>query len=139
MRVPHHLGRILVMLALAFGVNAQYGSAFASRVDLRHVPRGNHRNFPSHRMHRFSGRVRRSQGWEAPETPGTGEAHLRPSAISAQGLRASGGSSHEYAVLPASLPTWERCLGMRHLSAVTVLARCSAPRAPGSPRGPPIS
>lgn len=136
MRVPHHLGRILVLLAMALGVNALCENVPITR-DFAHVPRGEHRHFPSHRMHRLSSRGRRSQGWEAPEGSGPDHAQAQAPAAVARAPHATPAAGHAIDVSRAVPLFFYRLQREWNVVAWPVMAHGSRPGASEPVRGPP--
>lgn len=146
MRILSHVARVTLLMAFAFGFHVCSANTSFPRCGLSHTPHHNRRHLPSHARSRISSRTRRSQNGESPETVLLEEAHVHPPVVTRQLLRSeaeyhshhnaqSDRSSHATFVaialaLPRPVP--------EPLAKTSVVARGSAPRAPGSSRGPPL-
>jgi hypothetical protein len=137
MRLPHHIGRVALLVALAFGLHALSGNPFSHR-NLTHNPHTNGQHLPSHRTSRLSSRGRRSQSADSSDVVATEEAHAHPAAVAPHALNLAGADhSAQAQVILAALNHPSDIT--EPLASVSVVALGSAPRAPGSPRGPPLS
>lgn len=147
MRILSHVARVTLLMAFAFGLHLCSANAAFVRCGLSHTPHHNRRHLPSHARSRVSSRTRRSQNWESPETALLEEAHLHPPVVARQLLHPETGyhshpnvhsyrSSHAKVV---AIALFIPALVVEPLAGTSVVARGSAPRAPGSSRGPPLS
>jgi len=142
MRMPSHAVRIALLLALAFGLHVCTGSGHALTWGIAHNSHHNQRHLPSHAGNRISSRARRSYNWESPEASLAETQHAQPvTAQQAPPFAAThhppaAHSLHAQVVTTALSSPWPV---VALLTTTSVIAIGSAPRAPGSSRGPPLT
>ena len=143
MRMLPSAAKLALLMALAFGLHVRSGSASFPDWGLSHDPHHNQRDLPSHSRSRNSSRARGSHNWESSEAALAEEARSHPPAIAQQALR-PGARYHAHLnrsfharFVTVGLPSFGHLT--EPLTKRAIVARGSAPRAPGSPRGPPLS